>query len=206
MTRFLLLNALLLAQPAREPLVEVTPLVTDAVIELRYATTDNFVHKQMYPTGARCLLLKRTAEALALAAKELRERGFRLKLYDCYRPHSVQYELWKVMPKPGYVADPKTGSNHNRGAAIDLTLVTLDGEDVEMPSAYDSFGPASHHSYTKGTPTSLRNRAVLKAAMERAGFIKNAMEWWHYELPKAFTCSLRDEAIGPTAADAGAGD
>ncbi len=197
MTRLFLLNALLVAQPAREPLVEVTAFVTDAVIDLRYATPLNFVHKQMYPTGARCLVLEHAAEQLVVAAQVLRGLGFRLKLYDCYRPHSVQYELWKVMPKPGYVADPKTGSNHNRGAAIDLTLVTLEGDEVVMPSAYDAFGPASHHSYTKGDPAALRNRATLRSAMEHAGFVKNAMEWWHYEVPNPLTYPLRDEAIGP---------
>jgi D-alanyl-D-alanine dipeptidase len=184
---------LLALAAAPEPLVEVSTLVPDAVVDLRYATADNFMKKQVYPDGARCLLLARSAKLLATAAEALRAQGFRLRLYDCYRPHSVQYELWKVMPKPGYVADPKTGSNHNRGGAVDLSLVTLDGKDVEMPSGYDFFGRAAHHAFTGGTASSRVNRDLLRAAMEAVGFKPNPLEWWHYDLPDAAKYPLRDE-------------
>ncbi len=187
----LLLSVLVAAAP--EPLVEVTTVIPDAVVDLRYATSDNFMKKQVYPPAARCLLLERSARLLVEAAKVLREQGFRLRLYDCYRPHSVQYELWKVMPVPGYVADPKKGSNHNRGGAVDLGLVTLDGGDVEFPSPYDFFGKAAHHGYTAGSRAALRHRDTLRAAMEGAGFKRNPMEWWHYDLPDAAKYPLRDE-------------
>jgi D-alanyl-D-alanine dipeptidase len=184
---------LLALAAAPEPLVEVATVVPDAVVDLRYATADNFMKKQVYPDGARCLLLARSAKLLTAAAEALRAQGFRLRLYDCYRPHSVQYELWKVMPKPGYVADPKTGSNHNRGGAVDLSLVTLDGKDVEMPSGYDFFGRAAHHAFAGGSATARANRDLLRAAMEAAGFKPNPMEWWHYDLPDATKYPLRDE-------------
>lgn len=190
------LLSLLLAAPdggVREPLVEVGGRIPDAVIDLRYATADNFMGKAVYPPDARCLLLESSLKRLEVAAKVLREQGFRLRLYDCYRPHRVQYELWKVLPKPGYVADPKTGSNHNRGGAVDLSLVQLDGGVVEMPSPYDFFGKAAHHAFDGGTAEARRNRQALKAAMTGAGFTINPMEWWHYDLPNAKRFPLRDE-------------
>ncbi len=192
---FALLTVMLATAP--EPLVDVTTVIPDLIVDLRYATADNIMKKAVYPADARCLLLSGAAQQLLKAADALRKKGFRLKVYDCYRPHSVQYELWKIMPKVGYVADPKTGSNHNRGGAVDLTLAALDGTAVEMPSDYDFFGPAAHHGFTKGTATSLTNRATLRTALEQAGFIKNAMEWWHYELPDAVKSPLRDDPFTP---------
>lgn len=213
----LVLALLLSAAPAPEPLVEVKARIPDVVVDLRYATADNFMKKQVYPSDARCLLLDRSATMLAQAAEALRAKGYRLKLYDCYRPRSVQWELWKVMPVPGYVADPKKGSNHNRGGAVDLTLVTLDGGPVEMPSDYDFFGKAAHHAYAGASAQAKQHRQTLREAMEAAGFKKNPMEWWHYDLKDAGKYPLRDEpftapadsgaapAAGPLAPDAGAG-
>lgn len=191
------LLSLLLAAPdggvAPQPLVEVASRIPDAVVDLRYATADNFMGKAVYPPDARCLLLEKSAKQLEAAAAELRRQGFRLRLFDCYRPHHVQFELWKVLPKPGYVAEPTKGSNHNRGGAVDLSLVQLDGGVVEMPSPYDFFGKAAHHAFDGGTPEARRNRQTLKAAMTTAGFTINPMEWWHYDLPDARRFPLRDE-------------
>jgi zinc D-Ala-D-Ala dipeptidase len=189
----MLLSLLLVLNAAPDPLVEVTTLIPDAVVDLRYATADNFMKKQVYPSNARCLLLERSAKQLKAAADVLREKGFRLRLYDCYRPHHVQFELWKVMPVPGYVAEPKKGSNHNRGGAVDLGLVTLEGKDVEFPSPYDFFGKEAHHSFQGGTKAALANRELLRSTMEANGFKKNSMEWWHYDLPDAAKYPLRDE-------------
>ncbi|MBL9037988.1 MAG: D-alanyl-D-alanine dipeptidase [Archangium sp.] len=192
MTAFGALLALVVSATP-EPLVEVVSVIPEAVVDLRYATPDNFMKRQVYPAGARCLLVRGVAERLKRASDALRAQGFRLKLYDCYRPHSVQWALWKVMPKPGYVADPRTGSNHNRGTAIDLTLVRLDGSAVEMPSGYDEFSPSAHHGFAGGTEASRKHREVLRAAMERAGFTRNRMEWWHYDAPSPRSFPLRDE-------------
>lgn len=197
----LLSLSLVVIAAAPEPLVEVTTLVPDAVVDLRYATADNFMKKQVYPADARCLLLGRSARQLQAAADALRAKGFRLRLYDCYRPHHVQFELWKVLPVPGYVAEPRKGSNHNRGGAVDLGLVTLDGKDVEFPSPYDFFGKAAHHAFKAGSPAALEHRELLRSAMEAAGFKKNPMEWWHYDLPGASRYPLRDEPF--SAPDAG---
>ena len=185
------LLALLAAAPA--PMELVTAKIPDAVVDLRYATPDNFMKKQVYPAEARCLLVPAALEKLTAAAAALRAQGFRLKLWDCYRPHSVQWELWKVVSTPGLVADPEKGSNHNRGAAVDLSLVDLEGKEVEMPTGFDDFSKASRHAYQGGTDLSKKHRAVLTAAMEAAGFKKNPMEWWHWELPDATKFPLRDE-------------
>jgi D-alanyl-D-alanine dipeptidase len=176
-----------------EQLVDVATVIPDVVVDLRYATTDNFMKRAVYPPSARCLLLARSVAALAKAAGLLRAKGFRLRLYDCYRPSHVQYELWKVMPIPGYVADPKVGSHHSRGGAVDVSLATRAGGEVEMPSPYDFFGTAAHHSFAKGSATSRANRDTLRAAMEAVGFTRNPMEWWHYDLPGAASLPLRDD-------------
>jgi D-alanyl-D-alanine dipeptidase len=174
------------------PLVDGTEVVKDLVVDLRYATADNFLKRKVYPDEARCLLLPEAAERLAKAAAALREQGYRLKVYDCYRPRAVQWEMWKLFPRPGYVADPRKGSHHNRGAAVDLTLVTREGEEVEMPTPFDSFEKAAHHGYPGGTEASRRHRELLREAMEGAGFKKNRMEWWHYSLPGAAKLPVLD--------------
>ena len=180
-----LLLALSLGAAPAAPLVEARSGVKDLVVDLRYATEDNFLKRQVYPDGARCLLLPAAVERLAQAARLLRAQGYRLKVYDCYRPRAVQWEMWKLFPRPGYVADPRKGSNHNRGAAVDLTLVTQKGEDVEMPTPFDTFTRAAHQGYTGGSAESRANRERLRSAMEAAGFRPNRMEWWHYDLPDA---------------------
>ena len=172
--------------------VDATEVVKDLVVDMKYATPDNFLKKKVYPDTARCLLLPESAQRLKKAADVLRPQGYRLKVYDCYRPIAVQWQMWKLFPKPGYVANPKKGGNHNRGAAVDLTLVTMDGQEVEMPTAFDSFEPKAHHGYAGGTEASRKHREILRAAMEGAGFKKNPMEWWHYDLPGATKLPVLD--------------
>jgi D-alanyl-D-alanine dipeptidase len=181
----LALTVWLSAGAGESPVVDATELIPDLVVDLRYATEDNFLKRKVYPDGARCMLLKDTANRLKKAADALRTKGYRLKVYDCYRPRAVQYEMWKILPEPGYVADPKFGSNHNRGAAVDLTLATLEGGEVEMPTAFDDFSRAAHHGYKGGTEASRKHREILREAMEGVGFKRNKMEWWHYDLPGA---------------------
>lgn len=188
-----LLVFLLRADAGSPLLVDATTVVQDLVVDLRYATEDNFLKKKVYPGGARCLLRMETAQLLKKAADQLRPRGLRLKVYDCYRPRSVQWEMWRILPKPGYVADPRKGSNHNRGAAVDLTLVTSDGGELEMPTPFDTFSSAAHHGYTGGSEASRRHRELLRQAMEGAGFKPNRMEWWHYDLPHARIFPVLDQ-------------
>jgi D-alanyl-D-alanine dipeptidase len=186
-----LVFAVLLAT-AGDELVDVPQLVPDAVLDIRYATAQNFLGRKLYPV-ARCLLRRPVAEQLARAAQRLRARGYRLRLWDCYRPRAIQWEVWRSRPQRGYVADPRWGSNHNRGAAVDLSLLTADGRDVEMPTPFDGFAPRARANATAGvTPAARRNRRILREAMEAEGFAVNRAEWWHYDAPAARTYRLLD--------------
>jgi zinc D-Ala-D-Ala dipeptidase len=192
-----LLAALALAAappaPAATPaLIDVGTRLPDAVLDIRYATADNLTGRPLYPV-ARCLLRAEVAERLARAAAALRRQGFRLVLFDCYRPLSVQRELWKAAPRRGYVADPATGSHHNRGAAVDLSLADPAGRPVEMPTGYDAFEPRARARATEGVPPAARrHRDALRVAMAAAGFSVNPMEWWHFDAPEAAALPLLD--------------
>ncbi len=177
------LLGLALAAPAPD-LVDAGQSVPGLVVDLRYAQADNAFHTAFYPAAARCLLLRPVAARLARAAATLAAQGYRLKAWDCYRPLAVQWAMWAAVPRRGYVADPHTGSHHNRGAAVDVTLLAADGAAVQMPTAFDTFGPSAHHDAPVPAAVAAR-RALLRAAMEAAGFRKNRMEWWHYEAPEA---------------------
>jgi len=178
-------------------LVDAAASVPGLTVELRYATADNFLGKAVYPPAARCLLLKPVAVRLAAVARALAPVGYRLHVWDCYRPLHVQWAMWRLVPRKGYVADPHTGSNHNRGAAVDLTLDTEDGTPVEMPTPFDTFGPAAHHGSTAGTPAARENRERLRKAMVDAGFRPNRMEWWHYDAPEAHHAPVLDVPLEP---------
>lgn len=196
-----LLSASLAAAPAgrgRAPeLVDALTLVPDAVVDLRYATPDNLIGRPLYPV-ARCLLLRPVAERLARAADRLRAQGLRLRLWDCYRPLSVQRALWAAYPRRGYVADPEHGgSHHNRAAAVDVALAARDGGEVELPTGFDAFGPAAH-AWAAGVPRTARaNRDRLRRAMEAEGFKVNPVEWWHFDAPEAQGARLLDVPIAP---------
>jgi D-alanyl-D-alanine dipeptidase len=179
----------------RPDLVDVARLVPDAVLDLRYATSDNFLGRPLYPE-ARCLLLRPAAERLASAAARLRRRGYRLLLWDCYRPLSAQWEMWRQSPRPGYVADPARGSHHNRGAAVDASLAAADGRPVEMPTNFDAFGPRAHADATDGiSRAALGHRRLLREAMEAEGFLVNPREWWHFATRGAWSHPLLDLPI-----------
>jgi D-alanyl-D-alanine dipeptidase len=185
-------------------LVDVGARLPDAVLDIRYATSDNLTGRPLYPV-ARCLLRPEVAGRLARAGTALRRQGFRLVLLDCYRPLSVQRQLWKAMPQRGFVADPATGSNHNRAAAVDLSLADLEGRPVEMPTAFDAFEPRARAWATEGiSPRARRHRDALRAAMTAAGFQVNPMEWWHFDAPGAAARPLLDVpldgALAPAAA------
>lgn len=188
----LLAASLLLAKPPVPDLVDAKESVPGLVVDLRYAQADNFLKKALYPTGAPCLLLRPVAGRLGRAAEELARYGYRLKVWDCYRPLSVQWEMWKRFPRRGYVADPHTGSNHNRGAAVDVTLLRADGSEVEMPTPFDTFAPTARQDSPLASAQVTERRALLRAAMEAAGFKINRMEWWHYEAPEAHGAPLLD--------------
>lgn len=160
--------------------VEVTDLDPTILIELPYATADNLTGKQLYRIE-KCFLRREVAENLVRAHQSLAERNLGLKVWDGYRPHHVQYEMFKVLPVPGMVSDPAKGSNHNRGAAVDVTLVELGtGREVVMPTGFDTFGERAHSAFQDLPAKILENRTLLQKTMLAHGFTTIVMEWWHF--------------------------
>lgn len=152
-------------------------------LDMRYATDNNFVGHLIYDCE-RCFLRPDAASALAKINSELRADGLEVKLFDCYRPLSVQWELWEEVPNPNYVADPRKGSMHNRGQAIDVTLVDIEtGKELDMGTDFDFFGQRAYHSFTPNLSKEIQeNREKLKSTMMKYGFQPIRTEWWHYSL------------------------
>jgi D-alanyl-D-alanine dipeptidase len=166
-------------------LVDVAALDPTILLDLRYATSDNFLGVSVYePAEARAYLQRPAAEAVARVHRALRETGHGLLIHDAYRPWWVTRLFWDATPSAmrDFVADPAKGSRHNRGCAVDLTLYSLtDGRAVEMPSLYDEMSERSHPTWAGGTPEQRRRRDLLRAAMEREGFAVFEWEWWHFD-------------------------
>ena len=160
--------------------VRLKDLSPDFVYELKYATPDNFLKQAVYDCG-ECYLRKSTAEALVKANEAFKQLGYRIKLFDCYRPLSVQKKMWKILPGTHYVANPTKGSKHNRGAAVDLTLVDAQGKELNMGTPFDFFGKEAHHTYTEHSKEVLENRRLLKETLDKYNFKSIYSEWWHYE-------------------------
>lgn len=186
------------SQVANEPLVDVAATDPRIVVDVRYATADNFMGRVLYPAN-RCLLRESAAHRLSRVQDDLAVRGYGLKVYDGYRPLSVQKLMWEVMPDPRYVADPAKGSRHNRGAAVDVTLVDVWGRELPMPSAYDEFSERAERRYPGGAVEARHNRDLLTEAMRRQGFTGLETEWWHFDAPRWERYSVLDvplEAVG----------
>ncbi len=164
-------------------LLELVKLDKTIKLDVRYARTDNFVGKAVY-SEARAFLQRPAAEALVRVHKRLKQQGFGLVIFDGYRPWSVTKLFWDVTPedKRKYVANPKTGSRHNRGCAVDLSLYDRKtGKLVPMPSDFDDFDERASPGYKGGTEEERRNRDLLRKSMEAEGFAVNSDEWWHYD-------------------------
>lgn len=152
--------------------------------DMRYATENNFLKAMVYDCP-ECYTRVKTAKALIAANKEFLKNGVKIKFFDCYRPNSVQYKMWEIVPNPQYVANPVKGSIHNKGGAVDITLVTLDGTALDMGTDFDFFGKKAYHDNTDLPQTVLDNRKLLKETMENYGFWSIRTEWWHYNLSAA---------------------
>jgi D-alanyl-D-alanine dipeptidase len=179
-------------------LVELTKLDPTIKLEIRYATTNNFLGTKFYDE-ARAFMQRPAAEAVVRANKELRTQGWGLLIHDAYRPWFVTKMFWDATPldKRWLVANPTKGSLHNRGAAVDLTLFDLEtGLPVDMPSTYDESTDRAHADYPGGTSRERWLRAVLRRAMEAQGFKVNQDEWWHFDYK-----DWHDYAIGNVAFD-----
>ncbi|HTK37721.1 MAG TPA: M15 family metallopeptidase [Pyrinomonadaceae bacterium] len=164
-------------------LVELTKLDKTIKLDIRYATTNNFVGKAVY-TEARAFLQRPAAEALLRVQKKLKKQGLGLVIFDGYRPWAVTKLFWEVTPedKRMFVADPAKGSKHNRGCAVDLSIYDLKtGQNLDMPSGFDEFTERASPNYTGGTEKERANRDLLRKLMEAEGFTVNSNEWWHFD-------------------------
>lgn len=176
---FLFFTVPLLAQPSDTTFVRLSDFSDQFVYDMRYATTDNFLKSVVYPCG-ECMLRYATVKALIAANEEFVSKGYRIRIFDCYRPLDVQKKMWAIVSNPLYVADPAKGSIHNRGGAVDITLVDADGNMLEMGTDFDHFGPESAVTY-KGIPRQAqKNRKLLSRVMARHGFEVLPSEWWHF--------------------------
>ncbi len=189
------------AAPAR--LVEANKVVPDLTVAMQYATADNFTGKVLYACN-RCFLTETTARKLAKARMELKKEQLGLKVWDCYRPLSVQKIFWSLVPDPRFVADPKTGSKHNRGTAVDVTLVDSHGNELPMPTRFDDFTPRAARDYNDLPENVLKNRATLENAMKKAGFQPLPSEWWHFDDNEWQSFELLDIGFGDICRDQGA--
>lgn len=165
------------------PLVDVTAMDSTFVLDIRYATENNFTGQVMYECG-KCYLREPVARLLVEAHQEFKAMGYRIKLFDCYRPRPIQYKLWEAVPDPRYVARPTKGSVHNRGGAVDLTLVDESGNEVEMGTEYDFFGERAHQDNMDLPENVLKNRGLLKETLKKYQFAPIRTEWWHFDYYK----------------------
>lgn len=165
----------------------------DFVYDMKYATPDNFLKAKVYDCD-ECYLRLKTVEALLEANKEFSGKRYRIKIFDCYRPLAIQKQMWKIVSDPKYVADPAKGSIHNRGGAVDITLVDENGKELDMGTAFDHFGPEASHGFEGISPEAKRNRRLLKRIMKRHGFEPFDSEWWHYNLKGSKKDNISDFA------------
>lgn len=178
-------------------LVEIAPQ-DDILLDLKYASADNIAGRPIYAKPL-CFLHEEAARALLAAAAAARAQGLKLLVFDAYRPVEAQWALWEACPDPIYVADPRKGSHHARGVAVDLTLVEASsGAALDMGTGFDEMSARSHHVNREVSPAAQRNRLLLLGLMTLAGFEHDVHEWWHYQLPDAARYPfLKDGEAGP---------
>lgn len=174
--------------------VDIKTLDTTIVEDIRYATTNNFTGKVIYDCP-KCLMRYGAAKDFVKAEKEFISLGYRIKVFDCYRPHSAQYKLWEIMPNKNYVANPDKGSIHNRGAAVDMTLVDSLGNQLDMGSSFDFFGTKAFSTYTDLSPQIIKNRQLMWNLMHKYGFREIKTEWWHLYHYTCMRYPISDEPL-----------
>jgi len=177
-------------------LVTIAPPAYDIEISLAYASADNFAGKPIY-RAAHCYLHRDAAAALKRAIAQAAILGLRLRLYDALRPSEAQWALWNIRPDPEFLADPRRGSPHSRGVAVDLTLIDAQGRALDMGTGFDEFTARSHHGHGDVSAAAQRNRLLLLGLMTEAGWDFYRNEWWHYQLFNARRYRLYNDADLP---------
>jgi zinc D-Ala-D-Ala dipeptidase len=169
-------------------MVAIKKYIPTLQIDLKYKTAQNFLNKKLYPNNFNAFLRLPVAQALNEVQKQLLLQGKSLKIFDAYRPYSVTKAMWEPIKDERYVANPKYGSGHNKGLAVDLTIVELSSKsftELEMGTNFDSFSDTAHHSFKMLPEKTLQNRLLLKGLMEKHGFRALETEWWHYSWIKS---------------------
>jgi zinc D-Ala-D-Ala dipeptidase len=165
-------------------MIELKTVMPDLVYDLRYGTKNNFTYIKLYKQSTITFLRLPAAAALKNVENALEQKGYRLKIFDAYRPYSVTKKMWSLVGDDRYVANPAKGSGHNRGLAVDLTIIDLKtGNELNMGTGFDSFTDSAHQDFIKLPITVLQNRKLLEATMEQYGFEPLQTEWWHYSWP-----------------------
>jgi len=172
--------------------VDIKSLESSVVEDIRYATTNNFTSKVIYECP-RCLMRYGAAKDFVKAAREFLTMGYRIKVFDCYRPHSAQYKLWEIMPNKNYVANPDKGSIHNRGAAVDMTLVDSLGYELDMGTGFDYFGLKAYSIFFDLPEEVIKNRRLMWSVMNKHGFKEIKTEWWHLSHYSCLKYPISDE-------------
>lgn len=175
-----------LPEPADTDFVRIMDYIPDIVIDLKYATADNFTGTVIYDFKDAYLRYG-TVKKLAVAQEKFKTMGYYIKTWDAYRPFAAQEKLWQVCPNPRYVANPANGMKaHNLGGTIDMTIVTLDGEEVEMPTGFDDFSLKADRDYSDVPETAAGNAKMMERVMTECGFVGYAGEWWDYSDTTAY--------------------
>ena len=175
-------------------LVEITPDTHDVQLDIAYATEKNFTGAPVY-ARAGCFLHPEAEEKLRKACCHVEALGYGVKIFDAFRPSEAQWKLWNHRPDPEFLADPRRGSPHSRGVAVDLTLTDANGTELEMGTGFDTFTPLSHHGNMEISPTAQRNRHLLMGIMTTAGWDFYRNEWWHYQLFESRTYPLLSDSV-----------
>lgn len=172
-------------------LVNIKKTLSNALFDIRYASPNNFTGKAVYPSVS-CYLHGEAASALQNAHQDLQKIGLNIKIWDAYRPLSVQKKFWEIMPDQRYVADPAVGSRHNRGCAVDCTLVDQMGNELLMPTEFDDFSERAHRDYMNLSAEIIKNRELLESIMLQHGFEGLPTEWWHFDYKNWQNCPVLD--------------
>lgn len=182
-----------IALDSNKRMVNLHTIMPDLQLDLKYATIHNFMDEKLYPTLHTTFLRKPVADSLEKVVEYLKNQNLTIKIFDAYRPYSVTEKMWDKVKDDRYAADPSRGSGHNRGVAIDLTLINLQSKkELSMGTDFDNFSDTAHSDFKDLPPEEVRNRDILKNAMEKFGFLQLSTEWWHFYLPNSSQYELLD--------------
>ncbi|MEO8569213.1 MAG: M15 family metallopeptidase [Ginsengibacter sp.] len=182
-----------IAADTNKRMINIQNCLPGIIADLRYATSNNFMKQKLYPAIHTSYLRLAAVNALKKVVDELRKENLTLKIFDAYRPYSTTEKMWEVVKDDRYAADPAKGSGHNRGIAVDLTLVDIiTKKELPMGTGFDNFSDTAHTDFTALPSAIMHHRNILKSVMEKYGFISLDTEWWHFSLPNAKCFELLD--------------